>query len=44
MLVEGFSQLLRDHSQTMNYLASLCFNFYFALVGKEPLRNSPNFT
>ena len=32
MLVEVFSQLLRDHSQTMNYLASLCFNFYFALV------------
>ena len=44
MLVEGFSQLLRDHIQTINYLASLCFIFYFAVVGKEPLRNSPNFT
>lgn len=39
MLVEGFPQLLRDHSQTINNLASLCFIIYFALVGKEPLRN-----
>ena len=31
MLVEGFSQLLRDHSQTINYLQLLLFVLSFIL-------------
>ena len=31
MLVEGFSQLLRDHSQTINYLQLLLFVLFFIL-------------
>ena len=31
MLVEGFSQLLRDHSQTINYLQLLLFVLLFIL-------------
>ena len=31
MLVEGFSQLLRDHSQTINYLKLLLFVLLFIL-------------
>lgn len=31
MLVEGFSQLLRDHSQTINYIQLLLFVLFFIL-------------
>lgn len=31
MLVEGFSELLRDHSQTINYLQLLLFVLFFIL-------------
>ena len=35
MLVEGFSQLLRDHSKTINYLAFLVVFFILHLLVKN---------
>ena len=40
-----FSVTPRSQSNhKLSSVASLCFIFYFAIVGKEPLRNSPKFT